>query len=155
MQNHLTELLKTKRLEKRLSQEDVAKAIGKSLRTYQYYEEGESMPKQETLQKLADLLGFTRADIYKDAEKLHNSQPKPNSDNDLLKALLSMTESMERLTQSRLIDSNTMSRLVSMLEMKMGVSAPANNMGLHPATSAGGIWEDALENASKKEASKR
>lgn len=64
------------------------------------------------------------------------------------------SDSMNKLAESRLKDSDTMSRLVAMLEMKLGTNPQMNAMALHPATSAGGIWGDAMENASKKEASK-
>ena len=46
------------RTAKNMTQEETAKAVGLSKRTYLYYESGEKMPrKRETIQKLADCFG--------------------------------------------------------------------------------------------------
>jgi len=49
--------LKLLRKEKGLSQEKLAKLIGVSSRTIQYYEKGEATPKVGTVRKIADILG--------------------------------------------------------------------------------------------------
>jgi phage repressor protein C with HTH and peptisase S24 domain len=78
MPNKLPEVLKRQRASKGMAQQDVASAIGKSLRSYQYYEEGENMPRHETLVKLGKTLEFDLSEIYEDEEKLHVEQQKPS-----------------------------------------------------------------------------
>jgi phage repressor protein C with HTH and peptisase S24 domain len=71
MDNKLPEILKRKRAEKNLSQDAVAEAIGKSLRQYIYYETGESVPRHDTIVKLATLLEFEPKELYESATELH------------------------------------------------------------------------------------
>ncbi len=53
MSSRLPEILIARRNALGLTQEQVAKAIEKGLRTYIYYEDGETTPKHDTLLKLA------------------------------------------------------------------------------------------------------
>jgi DNA-binding XRE family transcriptional regulator len=49
--------LKENRLKLKLTQTDMAKAVGVSLNTYQLWEKGVSTPKPENEQKLKEVLG--------------------------------------------------------------------------------------------------
>lgn len=71
MTTKLPEILLRQRTLKKMTQEDVATVIGKGLRTYQYYETGETIPKPVTLLKLSEVLEFDLKEIYEDAGKLH------------------------------------------------------------------------------------
>ena len=51
--------LKAARINKNLTQEEVAKRVGKSKNTIQNYENGKSIPNIETGKKLATLFGLT------------------------------------------------------------------------------------------------
>lgn len=55
--------LKAARINKNLTQEEVAKKVGKSKNTIQNYENGKSIPNIETGKKLATLFGLTVDDL--------------------------------------------------------------------------------------------
>ncbi|WP_332102991.1 helix-turn-helix transcriptional regulator [Sporolactobacillus terrae] len=64
----LKDRLSKLRTEKRLRQEDLAKKIGIARTTYAMYEQGKRNPDYETLQKLADFFGVTRAYLLGDSD---------------------------------------------------------------------------------------
>lgn len=64
MNERLIEILKSNREAANMTQKQVAEAIGKSERIYQYYEEGRSHPKHETILLLAKVLNFNPKDIF-------------------------------------------------------------------------------------------
>lgn len=67
--NRLAEILRAKRKELNLTPEEIAKRIGKSKRSYLYYEDS-TQPKHDVLQKLAQVLQFDVAEVYEsDGEK--------------------------------------------------------------------------------------
>jgi transcriptional regulator with XRE-family HTH domain len=73
MSTRLPEILERQRAAKGMTQEEVALAIGKGLRAYQYYEKGETSPRAGTLVKLADVLDFDLKEIYEYAGLLHDT----------------------------------------------------------------------------------
>ena len=83
MTNNLPAILLRQRLKKEMTQEAVADAIGKGLRTYQYYETGETVPRSDTLLKLSQLLEVDLKEIYDDAKKLHKPYIEERRDNKL------------------------------------------------------------------------
>lgn len=113
MPSLLPQILVSKRNMLGMTQEQVALAIGKGLRTYIYYEDGETTPKHETLLKLAEILKFDLQDIYEDAGKLHyfNHQPPPSTaktkhvkqeDIPHIQVLLRLASSNEKLSEANL-----------------------------------------------------
>ncbi len=91
----LGDILKEGREASGLSQEDVAKAIGKGLRTYQYYEEGTVTPKMPTLTELSKILKFPLSDVFTDEKKLRSNS---NRKNDIEKELLKKrVEDLEKI----------------------------------------------------------
>lgn len=116
MKNRLSELIKGKRVEKNMSQKEVAEAIGTSLRTYQYYEEGAVTPKEETLAELAKVLDFKLSSIYEDATILHVAEDKEVTKTqpmsfDPMELLYRLTASMEELVKSKVTDSRSIEKM--------------------------------------------
>jgi transcriptional regulator with XRE-family HTH domain len=68
----LPQILRSRRKALKLEPEDIAKRLGKSTRTYLYYEDGVNPknPKPETLKKLAEILQFNISEVYNDATLL-------------------------------------------------------------------------------------
>jgi phage repressor protein C with HTH and peptisase S24 domain len=66
--NTLSEILIKSREREGLTQDVVAQLIKKSLRTYQYYEEGKIMPKHSTLVHLSQILKFDPSTIFNETE---------------------------------------------------------------------------------------
>lgn len=58
--------LKTKRLEKKMTQEQVAQRCGITQCSYSYYEIGKRSPRPEMLKKLAAVLDCTVDDLLKE-----------------------------------------------------------------------------------------
>jgi|Deesub1362A_J573_1020465.scaffolds.fasta_scaffold00385_3 HTH-type transcriptional regulator/antitoxin HipB len=63
---NLSQKLKEARLRVGLSQEEVARRVGCSVRTYARWERGETMPQTRYLQALARVLGVTVDDLVKE-----------------------------------------------------------------------------------------
>lgn len=55
----LTERLRTLRKGRKLTQEDIAKELGISLKSYCRYERGERLPDADVLVRIADFYGVT------------------------------------------------------------------------------------------------
>lgn len=72
--------LRFRREKLELTQDEVAKYVGKGLRAYQYYEEGRSNPKHETLLKLAQILNSSVADLL-DEQFVQNEKSVPKERN--------------------------------------------------------------------------
>lgn len=68
MNKKLTKILKSSREASGLTQKQVAEAIKKSERTYQYYEEGRSYPKHATIVRLGHILNFNPKDIFNEEQ---------------------------------------------------------------------------------------
>lgn len=72
----LGEILRKRRKELNLTPDEIAEKIGKSKRSYLYYEEDKE-PRHDVLQKLAQILQFDPADLYEDAKQLQSeSEPE-------------------------------------------------------------------------------
>lgn len=74
----LSEILIKSREREGLTQEDLSQIIKKSLRTYQYYEEGKIMPKHATLIQLSQILKFDPSAIFNETE-LHDKLTEETS----------------------------------------------------------------------------
>lgn len=69
----LKDRLSLLRTQNKITQEDLAKRIGIARTTYAMYEQGNRNPDYETLQKLADLFGVTRAYLLGDTDDPNGS----------------------------------------------------------------------------------
>ena len=65
------ENLKAARLQKKLSQKDVAEAIGVAKSTYSLYESGKREPNVKTIKKIADVLGVSGDILLGTATEVH------------------------------------------------------------------------------------
>ncbi len=59
----LAKILKEKRIEKGLSQIDCAKKLGVSVITYQYWERGGCVPKEENLKRICEFFEISTDDL--------------------------------------------------------------------------------------------
>jgi phage repressor protein C with HTH and peptisase S24 domain len=74
----LSEILRKRRKELNLTPDEIAVKIGKSKRTYLYYEENRE-PRHDVLQKLAKVLQFDPSEIYDDGAKQNEVQESQTS----------------------------------------------------------------------------
>ena len=59
-------ILKEKRIEKGMTQQEVAEAVGITDMAVSYYESGQRIPKPAMAKKLGELLGFDWTEIYEE-----------------------------------------------------------------------------------------
>lgn len=67
-------ILKDKRIEKGMTQQEVAEAVGMTDMAISYYESGLRIPKPTTAKKLGELLNFDWRKIYEDAASIPSDQ---------------------------------------------------------------------------------
>lgn len=70
--SNLSERLIQLKNERNFLQKDIAKNVGISLRSYQYYERGERSPDAETLSKLADYFNVSTDYLLGRSDNLDN-----------------------------------------------------------------------------------
>lgn len=76
LKTHIGLKVRAARLDKRLTQEQLAEQLGKSVETVSNIERGESLTGLETLQKIAEVTGKTMASFFDDFEKEQNVSRK-------------------------------------------------------------------------------
>lgn len=67
-------ILKDKRIEKGMTQQEVADAVGLTDMAIFYYESGQRIPKPAMAKKLGELLDFDWRKIYEDAASIPSDQ---------------------------------------------------------------------------------
>lgn len=93
----LAEILRTRRKELKIDDTDIAKYIGKSVRTYRYYEE-DVTPPLETIKKLSEVLQFNVNDIYGSAKSLpKEEEKKPATEEEMTGMFLMLIEHLKNI----------------------------------------------------------
>lgn len=126
MEDRLALLLKQRRKDLHLSQEHVAAAIGKSLRTYQLYEAGDVFPRNDVLKILSEILTFDLKEIYVPSTSMNQEYKEKYIS--LLEHQMALMEKRESLHQQLQVEMSLLRKeLIMVLDMLQRLMGKASS----------------------------